>query len=327
MPLPLDEFDSALKLIHSAKSIVIISHKNPDPDSIGANLALKEQLQAIGKKVVSACFDKVPENCDFLDGAEKFVQDFDINNVDLVISVDCGSHDLLKFHEYKPELLGKGKRPLINIDHHPTNDMFGQINIVMDKAPATCFILFVMFAYYGWSISKNSATALMHGLYFDTGSFMHSNTTADTLKIAGRLLANGADIKTIVRKQFHTNSISQLRVWGHALSRVEINSKSALCTAITEHDFMREAAKPEDISGLVNYLNHVPEARFCILLTEDMRGNIKGSMRTLGDDVDLSKIAKLFGGGGHKKAAGFTIPGRISSKVIWDIRSEKQISR
>ncbi len=302
-----------------AQRILIISHKNPDADSIGANLALREALENMGKTVTSTSIDPIPESCLFLRKAETYVRSFNLVDFDLVITVDCGSHKLMAFHETMPDLLDRQKIQLINIDHHPSNDNFGNVNIVMAQTPATCFMLFVLFSYYGWSITPTMATSLLQGLYYDTGSFMHSNTSADSLRIAARLKALGADLERSVKEQFHTASIPKLRLWGRALSRATLNEKQAVVTAVTEQDYKEENATPEDLSGLVNYLNHVPEAKFCMLLTEDFKGNIKGSLRTQNETMDLTALTGLFGGGGHKKAAGFTVPGHLVEKKSWDI--------
>ena len=231
--LPLEEFDKAKQLILGAQRILIISHKNPDADSIGANLAIREALENIGKTVTSTSVDPVPESCLFLRKAEAYVRYFKLEDFDLVITVDCGSHKLMAFHETMPDLLDRNKVKLINIDHHPSNDNFGNANIVMAQTPATCFILFVLFSYYGWSITPTMATSLLQGLYYDTGSFMHSNTTADSLRIAARLKALGADLERSVKEQFHTASISKLRLWGRALERATLNEKQAVVTAVT----------------------------------------------------------------------------------------------
>ncbi|MEK9159223.1 MAG: DHH family phosphoesterase [Patescibacteria group bacterium] len=317
--LPIDEFDKAKQLMLGAQRILIISHKNPDADSIGANLALREALENMGKTVTSTSIDPIPESCLFLRKAETYVRSFNLVDFDLVITVDCGSHKLMAFHETMPDLLDRQKIQLINIDHHPSNDNFGNVNIVMAQTPATCFMLFVLFSYYGWSITPTMATSLLQGLYYDTGSFMHSNTSADSLRIAARLKALGADLERSVKEQFHTASIPKLRLWGRALSRATLNEKQAVVTAVTEQDYKEENATPEDLSGLVNYLNHVPEAKFCMLLTEDFKGNIKGSLRTQNETMDLTALTGLFGGGGHKKAAGFTVPGHLVEKKSWDI--------
>jgi len=314
----LSQFKQAHDIINTANRIVIISHKNPDADTVGANLALREALEQMGKTVFSACIDRPPQDCNFLRKVEEFVSDFNPTDFDLIITVDCGGHKLIGFQKSKPELLDRNQTRLLNIDHHPSNDNFGTVNLVIDQAPATCFILYFFFNVYSWPISPSIATALLHGLYYDTGSFMHANTTADALRVAARLKALGGDHHICVRKQFHSASLEKLRLWGRALSKVDINSKDAVVTALTTEDYMSENAIGSDISGLINYLNHVPEAKFCMLLTEN-NGQIKGSLRTQDEDIDLSEIAQLFGGGGHKKAAGFTIPGQLKEKQTWDI--------
>jgi phosphoesterase RecJ-like protein len=317
--LPLQDFDQAREHFLRAQRILIISHKNPDADSIGANLALREALENMGKQVDSTSVDPVPESCHFLRKANTYLRDFNSADYDLFITVDCGSHKLMAFHDFKPELLDRSRTTLVNIDHHPSNDFFGNANIVLPDAPATCFILFLMFSYYGWTITPTMATALLQGLYYDTGSFMHSNTSADCLRVAARLTALGANLNRSVKEQFHSSSIPKLRLWGRALARAYLNENQAVVTAVTEQDYAEENAVPEDLSGLVNYLNHVPQAKFCVLLTEDFKGNIKGSLRTQNSDVDLSAITGLFGGGGHKKAAGFTVPGHLTQRSAWDI--------
>ncbi|MFA6024458.1 MAG: bifunctional oligoribonuclease/PAP phosphatase NrnA [Candidatus Gracilibacteria bacterium] len=315
----LEAFGQAQTLLLQAKRVVIIAHRNPDADAVGSNLAMREVLESLGKEVISACMDPIPESCRFLRKAETFVQDFDSTLVDLVITQDCGGHKVMGFHEKKPELLDRTKMKLLNIDHHPSNDYFGTVNIVMPEAPATCFILFLMFASYSWPITPTMATALFHGLSYDTGSFMHSNVTADCLRVGARLKALGADLEKSVKEQFHTASIPKLRLWGRALSRVELNDKNAVVTAVTEQDYRDENANLDDLSGLVTYLSHVPQTKFGMLLTEDFKGNIKGSLRTQDETIDLTKITALFGGGGHKKASGFTIPGRLVEKRTWSI--------
>ncbi len=315
----LDIFQEAKILMERASKILIIAHRGPDADAVGANLALREALERIGKKVDSACVDPIPENSIFLSQSEKFLRDFKSEDYDLMISVDCGGHKQLGFHESKPELLDRTKILFINIDHHSSNDHFGTVNIVMDETPSTCFILHLMFSSYGWEITPNMATALLHGLYYDTGSFMHSNTCSDTLRIAGRLLALGADHARCIKEQFKTTPLSRLKLWGRGLERVHFNEHHALTSLLTKNDFLETKTQFEDSSGLVQYLNHVPEARFTMLLTETDSGKIKASMRTQNDDIDLAQIANLFGGGGHKKAAGFTINGSLRPKVTWSI--------
>ena len=312
-------FDEIKTAILPVQKILIISHKSPDADTIGANLALREALENLGKTVESACINPVPQNCIFLKKSDTFLSDFEPENYDLIITVDCGGYKLTGFTDKKPVLLDRHATNLINIDHHPSNDHFGRVNLVMSETPSTCFILFLMFTYYGWNISQEMATAMLHGIYYDTGSFMHSNTTAATLRVAARLKALGADLEKCTKEQFHTSPINKLKLYGRAFSHASINSKNAVVSILTKEDFYELGASQEDASGLINYLNHVPQTKFSLLLTEDPSGLIKGSLRTQDEQIDLSEIAQLFGGGGHKKAAGFSIKGRLSPKTSWQI--------
>ena len=151
---PIAEFEKVKELIFAAKNILIISHRNPDGDTIGSNLALREALEILGKNVVSSCVDEVPKNTIFLKGSEKFVQDFDIAIFDLIIAVDCGGYKLVGFHTKKPEIL-RGDIPVINIDHHQSNEYFGDINIVMTDAPAACSVVFPIISYFNLEVTKD----------------------------------------------------------------------------------------------------------------------------------------------------------------------------
>ena len=318
IPFPPEQLQEIKNLLQAANRIVIISHRGPDGDTLGANLALKHALKQWGKEAISACADAPPEYSFMLNGIFEFVNDFDLANTDLVIAMDCGAHYLMKFDETKPELLEK-KIPLINIDHHPSNDYFGTHNLVNPDAAACALILYDLLLQWGFTITRDMATALMMGLYYDTGSFMHSNTTPKVMETAAQLMNLGADMKRIVKALFHTNPIPQLHLWGRVLSRTRLSEKRAVVSAATQKDYTECQAEPDHLSGVIDYLNSVPESRFSVLLSEDQKGNVKGSFRTQSDDVDVGELAALFGGGGHKKAAGFTIKGHLQPETVWKI--------
>lgn len=315
MKIPNAEFLAAQKLLTTARRIVIISHRGPDGDTVGANLALRRALQQMGgKEVISACVDTVPESNLFLPEATEYVQDFDLSWPDLLISVDCGSRSQVKFGEKKPELFS-GKIPFLNIDHHASNDLFGTVNIVDAEAASACLVLYRLLKFCGISMDRQIATCLLHGTYYDTGSFMHSNTSVEVLQVAAELMWRGADFKTIVRKLFHTMPVPQLKIYGKILERARVNDKKITVSAVNDSDFENSGATPESTTGAIDYLNSVPDGDFSCLLYEDRQRNgdsgIKGSFRSRVDTVDLSRLAGVFGGGGHKKAAGFSFPGRL----------------
>jgi phosphoesterase RecJ-like protein len=306
------DFEKAVNLIKKHKNILIISHRNPDGDTVGANLALKTVLSKhFGKKVSSACADPLPESLKFLPESDSFIMQINKEKYDLIISVDCSSKDQLKFNEIE--------NPIINIDHHPTNNNYGSVNIVDPDAASVTEILYDFFKFIEVDITPRTATNLLAGVYNDTGSFMHSNTTAYTYKIASVLVEAGASWSQIVENMFKTQSVQQLKLWGRVLSNARINKKGTIVSKVTQSDFKETHSSPQDLSGIINYLNSVSQSKMSILLAEDMHGHVKGSLRSKEDDIDVAMICEKFGGGGHKKAAGFTIPGKIVSEETWKI--------
>lgn len=304
------EFADAKNLLQSARRIVIISHRGPDGDTVGANLALRRALKTQwNKEIISACADSPPVNSDFLADFNEYKQDFDLSWPDALIAVDAGADYMLKFGETKPALFS-GAPPMINMDHHASNNFYGKINIVDPEAAAACQIVYRFLIYCGFKIDREIATCLLHGLYFDTGSFMHSNTSPETLETAAALMWRGADAKTISRKQFRTMPVAQLKLFGKILERAHVSADGVTSSALVAPDFEETGANPEDAGGAIDYLNSVPGGKFCCLLYEDRKGMIKGSFRTR-TEIDLAKLAGRFGGGGHKKAAGFSFPGRL----------------
>jgi len=321
------QFAEAKKTLMVAERICIISHRGPDGDAIGSNLALRYCLESYGKKVVSACVDPVPKDSLWLRGADTFVTDFNVEDFDAIVSVDCGAKKLISFHESKPELFatdadGKLLKPFVNIDHHESNNGFGSVNLVDPNACATAFIIFFFLRHAKCEITKDTATALMHGLYFDTGSFMHSNVDEYVFKVASELLSAGANIKRVAKELFHTTPVNKMRLWGRILERAYVNEDGVTVSAVGRHDYTVCGASSKDTGGVIDYLNAVPGSKYCVLLSEDEKGLVKGSLRTQRDDVNLSDVAGEFGGGGHPKASGFGMPGRLEPQISWKIVPE-----
>ena len=318
-------FGEAKKALMMADRICIISHRNPDGDAVGSNLALRYALEAQGKTVVSACVDPVPSDSSWLPGANTFVDNFNCEDFDVIVSVDCGAKKLVAFHERKPALadcIGGGSKPFINIDHHESNNNYGTINLVDPSAAATAFILFFFLRFCKWNITKDISTALMHGLYFDTGSFMHSNVNEYVMKVAGELMKSGANYQRVAKELFHTTPINKMRLWGKILERTYVNDDGVTVSAVNKDDYELTGGTPRDTGGIIDFLNSVPGSKYTVLLSEDEKGVVKGSLRTQRDDVNLSKIAGKFGGGGHKKASGFGIAGRLEPQITWKIVGE-----
>ncbi len=319
MNFDLQNLSDFAELINDATRILIISHRNPDPDTIGSNLALFNWLETIGKKPQSVCKDMIPGTCSFLKRSENYLTTFDYEDYDLIITVDTSSPEQFGFNGELLEKIVSGPTPLIIIDHHKTNRTCGKVNIINDKAASTTLIIHSLFRIFDVRVTPAIATCLLSGLYGDTGSFMHSNTDSESMEIAAELIQKGADHTRIVKNLFKTRPLEQLYLWGKIFSEAAMTDKDIVVAAVQDKDYERLHTDPQSLNGVIDYLNSVKDSKISALLTEDNKGNIKGSLRTRRDDIDLTEIAKDFGGGGHKKASGFTIPGRLKKELHWKI--------
>ena len=314
-----NDFIKVASFLNNSQNVLIISHRQPDGDTIGSNLALNTAInQFFGIKGRSACADPIPFSLQFMPDCEKLHKKFNEDEIDLIISVDCSSFDQIKYQEKRPEFFKK-KIPLINIDHHTSNTNYGDLNLVDADAASTTIIIYKFLKFFDIPITSSIATNLLAGIYCDTGSFMHANTNSEIYEIASELMLAGADANNIVKHMFKTKTVEQLRLWGRVLNNIKVNKKGTIVSKITTDEFLQTNATPKDLSGVINYLNSVPNCKMSVLLSEDMKGNVQGSMRSGTDDVDVSSLSCQFGGGGHKKAAGFTIPGKIVADEVWRI--------
>ncbi len=305
----------AWSAICEASTIAIISHRHPDPDSVGSNLALRELLQSEGKKVDSYSLDSPPPSCrELIPDCCEFSSEFDPQNYDLIICVDCGSLSQVAF-----DLSTNRTMPLINIDHHTSNNNYGQLNLVFPSASSTSEIIFKLLEIWEKPVTVSQATALLMGIYFDTGSFMHSNVSCELLEIASGLILRGADLSLIKRSLYRNFSEKKFHLWGDVLGSVRVTDEGAAVAVITPENVRNHLTGPEDTGGLIDYVCMAKDSRFALMVTEEEKGQLRGSIRTRHDQVDVYKIAQTLGGGGHKKASGFSFPGTMRKESLWKI--------
>lgn len=313
-----DKFATTWKVLVKAEKVLIISHKRPDGDTVGATVSMYLALKRLGKHVEMACVDDIPERYSFLPDVKRYVKEFDHEDYDVIVVMDSGASYMTKYHEIYPDIF-KGKIPVINIDHHSSNDNFGKFNIVDSASASTTVILYKYFVFNDIVITPQMATALLMGIYNDTGSLMHSNTNLEVFEITGELMSLGGKVHQVAKNLYKNTPISTLKLWGRAMENVKVNDEGITVSVVTWKDFIECDAQQDEISGVVDIMNCVPGAKYICLLNEDKHGNVKGSFRTQSEDVDLDRIASKFGGGGHKKASGFTLPGRIHQETHWKI--------
>ncbi|MFA5776959.1 MAG: bifunctional oligoribonuclease/PAP phosphatase NrnA [Parcubacteria group bacterium] len=312
------EFTTLNYIINKSNNVLLFAHTNPDGDTIGANLALREYIASLGKKVDIACFDPFPNYLNEIFHAEfVFPDKLDMSSYDAVIACDSVERGFDRIFE-KISL----NQATVLIDHHPDIHLQGDANIMDSSCSSVCEMIYRFFVFCNLKITKEIATCLMAGILGDTGSFQHSNTSTYVMNIASDLMKKGAPISKIVDIVFANKKISTLKLWGRAFEKAKINPRNGMiATVLTEDDIKDCEASTEDIAQVASILNTVPGTKFSLILSQREGDNIKGSLRSEEyKGVDVSEIAHQFGGGGHKLASGFEVKGKIvETEEGWEI--------
>jgi phosphoesterase RecJ-like protein len=301
------EMKKALRLIERSPRIFLTTHEGTDGDDLGSLLAMRFALVKMGKQVTAAVSKGVPASLEFLPGSSEVGDKLENIDFDLVMTFGCNQISRTGFAE-----LTKFTGPIINIDHHPDNKLFGTVNIVEPSTSSVAELMYYFSVECNLEITKDMATCLLTGIFTDTGGFKHSNTTSETLAVASALMKKGARIEKISRMLIGQNNPAAQRIWARALENTRFDeAKGMIYSIVTEQDFRDVDATEEDLEGFSSFLCTIPQAKFALLLRQD--GDVvRGSLRSEPDrNVDVNKIAATFGGGGHKLASGFKIKGKL----------------
>lgn len=309
--ISINEFRQFKERLDKAKKILLVVHKKPDGDTLGSACALAGYFKKSGTdfKIFSA--SPLPTDFEFLPFAGYVTGDANAwsEELDLIIILDSSN---LKYAGVDEEISRLNLKPfLINVDHHASNSLFGDLNIVKTDAASTTEIIYTFFRDLHIPLDADIATCLLNGMMTDTMTFHNAATTASVIEASSRLLAHGAKFRDISRHIFFNKNLAVLKLWGKALANLSAdNPWNIAVTFITQDDLKEAGLEENESTGLANFLNTL-DARAVMVLTEQSDGTLKGSLRTTRGDVDVMSLAKFFGGGGHKKAAGFTINGKI----------------
>ncbi|MEX0877365.1 MAG: bifunctional oligoribonuclease/PAP phosphatase NrnA [Candidatus Spechtbacterales bacterium] len=299
-----DKFVEAKRIIEDSEHILLAGHMNPDGDSLGSVLGLRQAIEEnLGKSTTPyLAGDPLPESLNFLPGCE-LLRDSISQQPDLIIGFDYGDFARLGI----PEDVVEGTK-IITFDHHPESAQRGDVKIIETDFSSTTEIVYSFLLSAGWHVSQKTALCLLTGILTDTGFFAH-NTSARTLKTAGELLDRGASLHMVHSKTFAGKSSEVLNVWGNLLQKMQKDSKYNFSyTLISFDEFVKYGIVLDDLTGLISIMNNAHETGFSVLAVEYERGKIKGSLRSdKFKDVDVSRIAQKLGGGGHKYAAGFNL--------------------
>lgn len=306
--------------ILKAEKIAITGHIHPDGDCIGSCLALKQYiLDNDPKKTVDVYLEAFGAEFNFLAHADEVIHTAKNDEVyDLFFVLDCGSED-----RYEPfaEMV-KNAKIVIGIDHHISNDGFGDFCKIDPEASATCEVLCQIFEKE--KISKECAQCLYTGIVHDTGVFKHSNTTRKTMEYAGMLLEKGVSSTKIIDETFYQKTFVQNQLLGKALLNSELNGDGKIIFSyVSEEDFKEIHATSADSDGIIDQLRITKGVEAAIFLYP-LENGYKVSMRS-NEQVNVSEIAKSYGGGGHIRAAGCSMDGtlkEIKNKIIGDIAKQ-----
>lgn len=312
-----------INLVKERQKLLLVSHAKPDGDTLGSSLAFAHYLDSINKEYTHFCADPAADYYGYLPKLNNIINEkstISLDDFDLVICFDHGSIKQSGHHEELARYRDANETVrLVNIDHHHSNELFGDLNILDLESSSTSECLYHILKSHGIEISKNMATCLMTGILYDTGVFTNSATRPSSLAMASELAAIGASIPQINSAVIQNKNIPSLNLWGEVFSRLQINEEHGIAyTLITLEDLEKGNIKREAIDGLSNFLQGLNGIRAAMLLVEEPDGSVKGSLRTNRDDVDVSEIAKRWDGGGHKKASGFkTSKAQLQAAGFW----------
>lgn len=303
---------SAHETLRDATRVLIVAHKKPDGDTLGAAAAMFNFCKANGILATGFCLDVVPAQYSYMPGTDEFTADpavFADPRHDVLAVFDAGD---LRFAGIADLVAAMPSKPtIVNFDHHATNERYGAVNVVDVTASSTAEVVYDFLGTVGADIDRAIATCLLTGILTDTGSFSNPATTDTSLEAASELMRRGAKMQEVATRLMRNKSLTSLRLWGQVLARLKYNERLGVAsTAIFAKEIEAEGIDEEHVEGISNFLNQFLDAKVVLVLKELPGNKVKGSLRTA-EDIDVSALAKLLGGGGHKKAAGFTIPGRI----------------
>jgi phosphoesterase RecJ-like protein len=304
------EQEQVLAELRAADKLLLTTHENPDGDALGSLLAMYWILQQLGKdSLMYMQPDEFPlpweyRNWTFGEGlvgtpppdvAER-----------TIVFLDCGNIDRMPV-----EFLQADGLHILNIDHHHDNTRFGTVNLVVPEASCTAEIVWRLAKELGAEITPPIADALYTGLVTDTGRFMYENTSPEAHRMAAELMEAGVEPHLVYRRLYEDLPFRRLQLLQRALASVERHDDGAITVAhLIKDDYEQTGALETDSEGVVDHMRAVEGTAVAVLvrelLAEDREGQRKVSLRATDGRVDVSRIARAFGGGGHPQAAGFS---------------------
>ncbi|MBQ3311915.1 bifunctional oligoribonuclease/PAP phosphatase NrnA [bacterium] len=313
------KLDDSIKI---SKNILIISHVNPDGDTLGSMLALKELIyKQYKRKPEMMVISKIPKAYQFLKGVNdiKHLSQFDNSMIyDMVILVDVAALDRI----FDAKIFYDKAKIKVVIDHHKTNDIKANIRIVESSASSTGEVLFKVAENHGWQFDENIAEAIYTAILTDTGGFRFDNTKELTLKIASKLVGMGANPQLIYKNCYEQKSKNFVMFQAYCVNKAEyFNNNKIASITVYKKDIEKFGGGEDFTEGLVEMVRSIETTEVAIVLKEIDKNLFKISMRS--KNIDVAEICSIYNGGGHKYAAGCVIKGSAKD-IIKKLTNEIQ---
>jgi bifunctional oligoribonuclease and PAP phosphatase NrnA len=305
--------------LRRARRVLAVSHEHPDADTIGAVIAICVLVEALGGRATAVCTDPVPPLYAFLDGVERFRTDPEPDGgYDLLVLADCAADERVGEIAVRNAALF-ASLPRIVIDHHASNEATVEADWIDAGSAATCELVTLLAVRLGVPLTAADgalAAALMSGIVMDTATFAHPNATPRTLAVSAALVAAGAPLSDISRRLYRTKPDAQLRLFGRVLDRLATTpDRLVIWSTLRDDDLRATGSIPAHSEGIIDLLAQSETAEVAMVLKEQADGTTRLSVRTKPGGVDATVLTGAFGGGGHTRAAGATIPLPLDAAV------------
>jgi phosphoesterase RecJ-like protein len=308
------DLQEAATFLRERDDFLIVSHVQPDGDAISSTVAVGWLLEKLGKKFTMLNEGPVPARLRFLWKSSEIITADDTQperQYRNVICVDCA--DFARVGRTNQWFAQDAE--LLNIDHHPTNDGFGRVNLMKFHAAATAEILFELLDELGLDLDVDIATAIYTGLLTDTGGFRYSNTSPIVMAMASRLLEAGVNGPELAELLLERMTLGQLRIIQRGLSRLSFSPDQRISWLwVNSEDMEESGATNDDLEGLVNYPRNIEGIEVGLLFKQNGQESVKVSLRSAGR-VNVAAVAQHFGGGGHVRAAGCRLTDSLSEVI------------
>jgi phosphoesterase RecJ-like protein len=319
--------DRILETIAQSQTICVAGHVRPDGDCIGSQVGLSLALRKQGKEVACWNEDTIPQKYAFLDPEHLVQKPSGPRPFDLLICTDCAS--LERLGNVGPA--AAERKGLINIDHHPSNTRYGDVNWISAREASTGELIFRLLQAARWPITPAIADCLFTAVSTDTGSFQYATTQPVTYHTAGELVKLGAHVETICHEVYQSFSLSRVRLLKHVFNHFHLAHHDQIAYLwLKKKDFARTGADRSDSEGLIDHIRAIEPVVVAVIFEEAEPELTRISLRSKSARVDVNQIASQFGGGGHIAAAGARVSGKplsIQRRVIAAIKKALDSAR